>query len=85
MKDYSGAADQHIELINNFPRIRPGHRSRSLLLRYQRQQQLVDFTLNNHPMPRDYRWPMFGPPSSLEQYPAAIESYAKAIIIRRIS
>jgi cellulose synthase operon protein C len=86
MKDYAGAVDQYIELINNFPED-AGLVTESALyaLRYQRQQQLLDFYIKTATQsPRDYRWPMvLGQiQTNLEQYPAAIESYGKAVAVR---
>jgi predicted Zn-dependent protease len=86
MKDYGGAVDQYIELINNFPEDE-GLVSEAALyaLRYQRQQQLLDFYAKTVVQsPRDYRWPMVlaQMQTNLEQYPAAIESYSKAITVR---
>ena len=44
MKDYAGAVDQYIELINNFPEDAGLVTEAALYsLRYQRQQQLMDF------------------------------------------
>ena len=86
MKDYAGAVDQYIELINNFPEDAGLVTEAALYsLRYQRQQQLLDFygrTVTQSP--RDYRWPMVLAQiqTSLEQYPAAIESYGKAVTVR---
>ena len=86
MKDYTGAVDQYIELINNFPED-SGLVTEAALYssRFQRQQQLVDFYAKTVTQsPRDYRWPMVLAEvyTSLEQYPAAIENYTKAITIR---
>ncbi len=86
MKDYSGAVDQYIELINNFPEDDTLVTEAALYaLRYQRQQQLVDFyTKTVAQSPRDYHWSMVlaRVQTNLENYPAAIETYAKAIAIR---
>ncbi len=86
MKDYGGAVDQYIELINNFPEdaglVTEAAR---YVQRYQRQQQLLDFYSKTVTQsPRDYRWPMVLAQiqTSLEQYPAAIESYGKAVTVR---
>ncbi len=86
MKEYAGAVDQYIELINNFPEdaglVTEAAR---YCLRYQRQHQLVDYYAKTVTQsPRDYRWPMVLAEidTSLEQYPAAIETYSKAITIR---
>ena len=85
-KDYAGAIDQYIELINNFPED-AGQVTEAALYaqRYQRQQQLLEFyskTITQSP--RDYRWPMVLAQiqTSLELYPAAIESYGKAVTVR---
>ncbi len=86
MKDYAGAVDQYIELINNFPEDAGLVTEAALYaLRYQRQQQLLDFYAKTVTQsPRDYRWPMVLAQiqTSLEQYPAAIESYGKAVTVR---
>jgi len=86
MKDYAGAVDQYIELINNFPEDASLVTEAALYAqRYQRQQQLLDFYSKTVTQsPRDYRWPMvLGQiQTSLEQYPAAIESYSKAVTVR---
>ena len=86
MKDYAGATDQYIELINSFPED-AGLVSEAALygLRYQRQPQMLDFYSKTVAQaPRDYRWPMVLAQiqTSLEQYPAAIESYGKAVAVR---
>ncbi len=86
MEDYGGAVDQFIELINNFPED-AGLVTESALyaMRYQRQQQLLDFYSKTAAQsPRDYRWPMVLAQiqTSLEQYSAAIESYGKAVTVR---
>jgi tetratricopeptide (TPR) repeat protein len=86
MKDYAGAVDQYIELINNFPEDDTLVTEASLYaLRYQRQQQLTDFYAKTiEQSPRDYRWSMVLAriQTNLENYPAAIDVYAKAIAIR---
>jgi cellulose synthase operon protein C len=86
MKDYPGAVDQYIELINNFPEDDTLVTEAALCsLRYQRQQQLVDFYAKTVAQsPRDYRWSMVLARihTNLENYPAAIDVYAKAIAIR---
>ena len=86
MKDYAGAVDQYVELINNFPEDAGLVTEAALYaLRYQRQQQLLDFYSKTVTQsPRDYRWPMVlaQMQTSFEQYPAAIESYSKAVTVR---
>jgi len=86
MKNYSGAVDQYIELINNFPEDDALVTEAALYsLRYQRQEQLVGFYAKTvEQSPRDYRWSMVlaRTQTNLENYPAAIETYAKSVAIR---
>ncbi len=86
LNDYAGAVDQYIELINNFPEDDTLVTEASLYaLRYQRQQQLVDFYVKTVAQsPRDYRWSMVLAriQTNLENYPAAIETYGKSIAVR---
>ncbi|MGA2906043.1 MAG: hypothetical protein ABSD98_19630, partial [Candidatus Korobacteraceae bacterium] len=86
MNNYSVAVDQYIELINNFPEDDTLVTEAALYaLRYQRQQQLVDFYAKTVAQsPRDYRWSMVlaRTETNLENYPAAIDTYAKSIAIR---
>jgi tetratricopeptide (TPR) repeat protein len=86
LKEYPGAADQYIELINNFPEDE-GLATEAALYsqRYQREKQLLDFYSKTiQQSPRDYRWSMVlaRMQGSLEDFPAAIDSYRKAIAIR---
>ena len=86
MKNYPGAVDQYIELINNFPEDDALVSEAALYaLRYQRQQQLANFYVKTVAQsPRDYRWSMVLAriQTNLEDYPAAIDTYAKSIAIR---
>ncbi len=86
MKDYAGAVDQYVELVNNFPEdVGLVTEAALYALRYQRQQQLLDvYARTVAQSPRDYRWPMVlaQVQTALEQYPAAIDSYGKAITVR---
>lgn len=86
MKNYSGAVDQYIELINNFPEDDALVSEAALYaLRYQRQQQLANFYAKTVAQsPRDYRWSMVLAriQTNLEDYPAAVDTYAKSIAIR---
>jgi predicted Zn-dependent protease len=86
MHNYAGVVDQYIELINNFPEDDTLVTEAALYaLRYQRQQQLVDFYAKTVAQsPRDYRWSMVlaRMQTNLENYPAAIDTYAKSIAIR---
>jgi predicted Zn-dependent protease len=86
LNDYSGAVDQYIEIINIFPEDEALVAEAALYsLRYKRQAQLLDFYAGTaiH-SPRDFRWPMVLAriQTSLEDYPAAIDAYGKAITVR---
>lgn len=86
MGNYSGAVDQYIELINNFPEDDALVTEAALYaMRYRRRARLVDFyTETVERSPRDYRWSMVlaRTLTDLENYPAAIETYGKSIVIR---
>jgi tetratricopeptide (TPR) repeat protein len=86
MNNSAGAVDQYIELINNFPEDDTLVTEAALYaLRYQRQQQLVDFYARTVAQsPRDYRWSMVlaRTLTNLENYPAAIDTYGKSIAVR---
>jgi predicted Zn-dependent protease len=86
MNNYSGAIDQFIELINNFPEDDTLVTEAALYaLRYERQQRLTEFYAKTVAQsPRDYRWSMVlaRTYTNLENYPAAIDTYAKSITIR---
>jgi len=86
MNNYAGAVDQYIELINNFPEDDSLVTEAALYaLRFHRQQQLVDFYAKTVTQsPRDYRWSqvLAHVQTNLENYPAAIDTYAKSIAIR---
>lgn len=86
MKDYSGAVDQYIELINNFPEDQALVTEAALYAqRYERAQQLASFYAKTvAASPRDFRWPMVLAriQTNLEDYPAAITTYGKATTVR---
>jgi tetratricopeptide (TPR) repeat protein len=86
LKDYAGAVDQYIELINNFPEDEALTTEAALYaVRYQRQKQLLDFYVKTvQQSPRDYRWSMAlaRMQSAQEDFPGAIDSYGKALTIR---
>ena len=86
LKDYPGAVDQFIELINNHPEDEALSTEAALYAqRYQHEKQLLDFYSKTiQQSPRDYRWSMALAriESSLEDYPAAIDAYGKSIAIR---
>ncbi len=86
LEDYAGAIDQYVEIINVFPEDENVVTEAALYaVRYKRQQQLVDYYAKTiQQSPRDYRWSMVLAriETSLEDFPGAIETYAKAIAIR---
>jgi predicted Zn-dependent protease len=86
LKDYLGAVDQYIELVNVYPEDENLVNEAALYaLRYKRQAQLVDFYGKTvQQSPRDYRWSMVlaRMQSSLEDFPSAVDTYGKSIAIR---
>jgi predicted Zn-dependent protease len=86
LKDYAGGVDQYIELINAYPEDEAlVNESALYALRYARQPQLVDFYGKTvQQSPKDYRWSMVLAriQTSLEEFPAAIDTYGKSITIR---
>ncbi len=86
LKDFTGAVDQYIELINRYPQ------DEGLLQEAARyaaannlRPRLLDYYVKTAAAsPRDYRWPMViaRVNTSFEDYPAAIASYGKAIEVR---
>jgi Flp pilus assembly protein TadD len=86
LKEYGGAVDQYVELLNNYPEDEALATEAALYgLRYQREKQLLEFYAKTvQQSPRDFRWPMVVArmQTSLEDFPAAIDSYEKAIAIR---
>ncbi|MGE5325395.1 MAG: tetratricopeptide repeat protein, partial [Deltaproteobacteria bacterium] len=86
LKDYSGAVDQYIELVNGFPEDEGLVTEAALYaLRYEQQQKLTAFYAKTVAQsPKDYRWPMVLAriETNLEDFPAAIDAYSKAVAIR---
>ena len=86
LDDYSGAVEQYIELVNNFPEDEGLVTEAAFYSqRYDRQSQLLDFYAKTvQQSPRDFRWPMVLAriQTNLEDFPAAIDSYGKAITVR---
>ncbi len=86
LQDRAGAVDQYIELINNFPEDEGlTSEAAQYAARHNRQSLLVDFYVKTVAQsPRDYRWPMVLAriQTSLEDFPAAIDAYAKASAVR---
>jgi cellulose synthase operon protein C len=86
LRDPASAVDQYIELINAYPDD-DGLDSEAAIYaaRYQQQPRLLDFyrkTVSDSP--RDSRWMIVLArlETTLEDYPAAIDAYSKAIVIR---
>ncbi len=86
LHDYAGGVDQYIELINSFPEDEGLVTEAALYSqRYKHQSQLLDFYAKTvQQSPRDFRWPMVLAriQTSLEDFPAAIDAYGKAISVR---
>ena len=87
LKDYPGAVDQHIALISAFPED-PGIAQGAALyaLRYNRQQQLVDFlnkTVADSPRDSRFAITLAHVDTIFEDYPGALAAYNKAIAIRK--
>jgi len=86
LKDFAGAVDQYIEVINRYPEDDPLVSEVAFYAqRNGRQQQLLGYYANTiQQYPRDYRWPMVLAriQTQVEDYPAAVETYAAAIRIR---
>ena len=86
LQDYSGAVDQYIELINAFPEDE-GLMTEATV--YAARNHLVPrlvqyYAKTVQQSPRDYRWPMVlgRIQTALEDFPAAVDAYDKAIVIR---
>src|SRR4051812_40005304 len=86
LKDYAGAVDQYIEIINRFPEDAQVVSEAALYAQdHDRRQQLIDYYAKTAAAsPRGYMWLMIQARifTSFEDFPAAIESYARAIAIR---
>jgi len=86
LKDYAGAVDQYIEVINRYPEDDVIISEAALYAqRNGRQQQLIGYYSNTiKQSPHDYRWPMVLAKiqTQVEDYPAAVDTYATAIGIR---
>ncbi|HEY6249180.1 MAG TPA: hypothetical protein VI685_04420 [Candidatus Angelobacter sp.] len=86
IKDYSGAVDQYIELINAFPEDESISSEAALYAqRHGRAAQIVNFykkTVTDSP--QDSRWAVVLArlQTATEDYPAAIQTYSQAITIR---
>jgi tetratricopeptide (TPR) repeat protein len=84
--NWGDAADQYIELINAYPGDAPLAQEAALLAAaHGQREKLLGFyrkTVDNSP--RDARWSMVLArlQTALEDYPAAIDAYGKAIRVR---
>jgi tetratricopeptide (TPR) repeat protein len=86
LKQYAAAVDQYIELINKYPEDASLESEAAL---YAQQHGVAPQVVNYYvktvkQSPRDFRWPMAQARiyTQLEDYPAAIESFDRAIAIR---
>ena len=86
LKDYAGAVDQYVEVINRYPEDDAVISEAALYAqRNGCQQQLLAYYANTiQQSPHDYRWPIVLAKlqTQVENYPAAVETYATAIRIR---
>jgi tetratricopeptide (TPR) repeat protein len=86
LKDYTGAVDQYIEIVNQFPED-AGLTGEAALYAQQHALALrlaAYYGKTGADSPRDYRWPMVLAriETQFEDYPAAIAAYTKAIAVR---
>ena len=86
LKDYAGAVDQYIEIINRYPDDEPLVREAALYAAsHGRAQQLAAYYAKTEKdSPKDYRWPMTMAriQSALENFPDAIAEYRRASEVR---
>ena len=86
LQDYSGAVDQYIEVINAFPadEALPGEAA-LYAARHHLEDRLIGFyAKTTQQSPSDERWPVVlaRVHTALENFPAAIDAYGKAIAVR---
>jgi hypothetical protein len=86
MKDYSGALDQYMEILNRYPEDEALTReAAAYAAQHGMAQRLRDtYTKAVNDSPKDYRWPMVlaRVEAQLEDYPAAIGAYTRASTAR---
>lgn len=86
LKDYSGAVDQYIEIINKFPEDEGLAQEAAAFADHhgQRQKLIAYYTKAATDSPKDFRWPMVLAriQTYFEDYSGAIASYGKARAIR---
>ena len=84
--NWGDAVDQYVELINSYPGDAALAQEAALVAgAHNQRQRLVDFYRKTvETSPRDARWPIVLArlETALEDYPAAIEAYGKAIRVR---
>jgi Flp pilus assembly protein TadD len=86
LRQYTAAADQYIEIVNRYPEDEGLVReAASYAIEHGLQQQLLTYyTKTAAGSPRDYRWPLVEArlETHLEDFPAAIAAYSRAVAIR---
>lgn len=86
MKDYAGAVDQYIEILNRYPDDPSlAQEAAVYAASHAQQQRLVAYYQNTEKQsPRDFRWPLIEARVDvfLEDFPAAVAAYRKAAEIR---
>jgi cellulose synthase operon protein C len=86
LKDYAGAVDQYIEIINQFPEDADLPAEVALYAEQHALQSRVTafYAKTVSDSPQDYRWAMVLArlQTQFEDYPAAIASYTKSIAVR---
>ena len=86
LKNYAFAVDQYIENLNRYPEDAGlASEAARYAQEHERRQQLLDYYgKTERDSPRDFRWPMVVARLQMqfEDFPAAIEAYARATRIR---
>ncbi len=86
LKDYAGAVDQYIEVLNRYPEDADLAREAALYAsNHGQQERLVGFyEKTSKDSPRDFRWALVEArlESALENFPAAVAAYGRAAEIR---
>ncbi len=86
LKDFSGAVDQYIEVINRYPEdAAVTSEAANFAARNNLKPRLLDYYVKTAAQsPRDFRWPLVLARlrTQFEDFPSAISAYAAAIAIR---
>ncbi len=86
MKDYAGALDQYIEILNRYAEDEDiAREAAGYATSHGRPQQLIAYyDKASQDSPRDFRWPLIEArlQTNLENFPAATSAYARAEAIR---